>query len=216
MIEGLKSEIRKLYKITSLFLTLALQSLNKNQSKIQENVKNGEKITNHKKALGIPRDLNPGPSSSNKHIQHRTECMTPLCQPYSLETRCTNNCSKTDFMLNGEQSKEDLPSGILCNMLELSIRKVLCETSSLQFLYTLFALLRETEVAQPQLTQHALSDIMKYRTASTTEKEKKCRVPATFLAVDEHMERTPRTHSQTHCKINPSSVKTRERRHFKI
>ena len=76
MIEGLKSEIRKLYKTISLFLTLALQSLNKNQSKIQENVKNGEKMTNHKKSLTIPRDLNPGPSSSNKHIQHRTDCMT--------------------------------------------------------------------------------------------------------------------------------------------
>ena len=55
MIEGLKSEIRKLYKIISLFLTLARKSLNKNQSKIQENVKNGEKIANHKKLLSIPR-----------------------------------------------------------------------------------------------------------------------------------------------------------------
>ena len=63
MTDGLKSEIRKLFKIISLFLTLALQSLNKNQSKIQENVKNGEKITDHKKSLSIPRDLNPGPSN---------------------------------------------------------------------------------------------------------------------------------------------------------
>ena len=59
MIEGLKSEIRKLYKIISLFLTLALQSLNKNQSKIQENVKNGEKITNHKKSFKHPPGFEP-------------------------------------------------------------------------------------------------------------------------------------------------------------
>ena len=91
MIEGHKSEIRKLYKIISSFLTLALQSLNKNQSKIQENVKNGEKITNHEKSLSIPWDLNPGPSSSNKHIQHRTECMTENCQPYILYYRLPLN-----------------------------------------------------------------------------------------------------------------------------
>ena len=63
MIEGLKSEIRKLFRIISLFLTLALQSFNKNQSKMQKNVKNGEKMTNHKKSSSIHRDLNPGPSN---------------------------------------------------------------------------------------------------------------------------------------------------------
>ena len=57
MIEGLKSEIRKLFCIISLFLTLALQSFNKNQSRIHKNVKNGEKITNHKKSLSIPRTV---------------------------------------------------------------------------------------------------------------------------------------------------------------
>ena len=63
MIEVLNSEIRKLFCIIFLFLTYALQSLNENQSKMQKNVKNGEKIANHKKLLSIPRDLNPGPSN---------------------------------------------------------------------------------------------------------------------------------------------------------
>ena len=62
VVEGLKSEIRKLF-IISLFLTLALQSFDKNQSKMQKIVKNGEKITNHKKSLSIHRELNPGPSN---------------------------------------------------------------------------------------------------------------------------------------------------------
>ena len=50
MIEGLKSEIRKILCIISLFLTLALQSFNENQFKIQENFKNDEEITNIKKS----------------------------------------------------------------------------------------------------------------------------------------------------------------------
>ena len=67
--QGFKS--RWEHKIICLFLTLAIQTLIKNQSKIQENAKKDEKRTNHKKSLSTHRELNPGPSSSNKHIQHR-------------------------------------------------------------------------------------------------------------------------------------------------
>ena len=70
MIEGHKSEIRKLPK-----MILALQSLNKNQSKIQENVKNGEKITNK---IASP-SYQETQTQTQRAISRRTPCGHIAC-----------------------------------------------------------------------------------------------------------------------------------------
>ena len=61
--EGPRFNSRWVHKIICLFLTSALESFVKNESKIQENVKNDEKKTNHKKSFITHQELNPGPST---------------------------------------------------------------------------------------------------------------------------------------------------------
>ena len=61
--EGQGFNSRREHKIIFLFLTLALQSFIKIQTKIQEKFRNDENRANQKKSLSTHRELNPGPSN---------------------------------------------------------------------------------------------------------------------------------------------------------
>ena len=70
----------KLLVIYRRFLTL-LEELKSGSQACVAAGKNAEKRTNHKKSVSTHRELNPGPSSSNKHIQPNTTKLETTFDP---------------------------------------------------------------------------------------------------------------------------------------